>query len=105
MPFDPTGRFEQAIPYGLEEYFDLVDSMGRAVHPRKRGAIAPHTPALLARLGMNAESFFAAADHFFKHFAHAVGTPARLIELAAQRQSRALRGMATARRVFEPRAA
>lgn len=65
----------------------------------------PNTPPLLARLGMNAETFIAAADHFFKDFAHAVGTPAKLIALAAHRQSRALRGMAAARRVFEAKTA
>ena len=54
---------------------------------------------------MNAETFIAAADHFFKDFAHAVGPPAKLIQLAAHRQSRALRGMAAARRVFEVKAA
>ncbi|MDD2546301.1 MAG: hypothetical protein PHI55_08470 [Burkholderiaceae bacterium] len=54
---------------------------------------------------MNAETFIAAADHFFKDFAHAVGTPATLIALAAHRQSRALRGMAAARRVFEAKTA
>ena len=105
MPFDPTGRFEQAIPFGLEDYFNLVETMGRAVHPKKRGSIPPDTPPLLARLGMSAETFIAAAEHFFKDFAHAVGTPAKLIELAAHRQSRALRGMAAARRVFEAKAA
>lgn len=105
MPFDSTGRFEQAIPFGLEEYMALVDTLGRAVHPQKRGSIPPHTPPLLARLGMNAEAFITAADHFFQAFAHAVGTPAKLIALAAHRQSRALRGMAAARRVFEAKAA
>ena len=103
MPFDPTGRFAQAVPFGLEEYFDLVDTMGRAVHPKKRGHIAPRTPALLQRLGMDAEAFIACADGFFRHFAHAVGTPASLTELAAHRQSRALRGMAVARRVMSQR--
>ena len=38
MPFDATGRFEQAIPFGLQEYIELVDAMGRAVHPHKRGS-------------------------------------------------------------------
>jgi hypothetical protein len=84
----------------LEEYLDLVDSMGRAVHPGKRGVIAAHTPSLLSRLGMNAEAFIACADHFFKDFASAVGTPAKLLEIAAQRQQRALRGLAAARLVF-----
>ena len=105
MPFDATGRFEQAIPFGLPEYLELVDTMGRAVHPAKRGAIPATTPPILARLGMDAEGFINAADHFFKDFASAVGTPAKLIEIAARRQQRALRGLAAARRVFEARAA
>ena len=105
MPFDATGRFEQAIPFGLHEYIELVDTMGRAVHPAKRGAIPATTPPILARLGMDAEGFIHAADHFFKDFASAVGTPAKLIEIAARRQQRALRGLAAARRVFEVRAA
>ena len=60
---------------------------------------------LRRRLGMDAEAFVACADHFFRDFADAVGTPAKLIELAAHRQQRALRGLAAARRVFEARAA
>lgn len=99
MPFDPTGRFAQGVPFGLEEYLDLVDTVGRVVHPKKRGAIASHVPPLLQRLGMDAEAFVACADTFFRTFAHAVGTPASLIKLACARQRRALRGMATARKM------
>ena len=99
MPFDPTGRFAQGVPFGLEEYLDLVDTVGRAVHPKKRGAIASHVPPLLQRLGMDAEAFIACADTFFKTFAHAVGTPASLMKLACARQCRAMRGMATARKM------
>ena len=105
MPFDVTSRFEQAVPFGLEEYLELVDTMGRAVHPAKRGLIPVTTQPLLTRLGMDAEAFIACADHFFKDFAGAVGTPAKLIEIAAHRQQRALRGLAAARRVFEAKAA
>lgn len=105
MPFDATGRFERAIPFGLQEYIELADTMGRVVHPAKSGAIPASTPSILARLGMDAEGFINAADHFFKDFASAVGTPAKLIELAAQRQQRCLRGLAAARRVFEAKAA
>ena len=105
MPFDPTSGFAQAVPFGLEEYLDLVDTMGRAVHPNKRGAIPANTPPLLSRLGMDAEAFIASADHFFKNFASAVGTPAKLIELAAHRQQRCLRGLAAARRVLVTKAA
>lgn len=104
MPFDPTGRFALAIPFGLAEYIELVDTLGRAVHPAKRGFIPPSTPSVLVRLGLDAEAFILAADHFFKDFASAVGTPAKLIEIASARQQRALRGLAAAKRVFGPAA-
>jgi len=100
MPFDVTSRFEQAIPFGLQEYLELVDTMGHAVHPSKRGFIPATNPPILTRLGLDAEAFINAADHFFKDFAGAVGTPAKLIEIAAGRQQRALRGLAAAKRVF-----
>ena len=103
MPFDPTGRFAQAVPFGLQEYLDLVDTVGRVVHPTKRGTIAHHVPPLLKRLGMDTEAFIACADTFFRSFANAVGTPASLAQLAARRQARALRGMATARQMLSPR--
>jgi REP element-mobilizing transposase RayT len=105
MPFDATGCFKQAVPFGLQEYLELVDTIGRAVHPSKRGAIPTTTPRLLSRLGMDGEAFIASADHFFRNFAGAIGTPAKLIEIAAHRQQRALRGLAAAKRVFEARAA
>ena len=103
MPFDPTGRFAQAVPFGLQEYLDLVDTVGRVVHPTKRGTIAHHVPPLLQRLGIDTEAFIACADTFFRSFANAVGTPASLAQLAARRQARALRGMATARLMLSPR--
>lgn len=55
-----------------------------------------HT-SIHARLGLAAEAFVNAADHFFNDFAGAVGTPAKLIEIAARRHQRAL---AAAKRVF-----
>lgn len=83
MPFDPTGRFAQGVPFGLVEYLDLVDTMGCVVHPKKRGAIASHVlPPLLQRLGLDAEAFIACADTFFKIFTHAMGTPASPMKLA-----------------------
>lgn len=65
MPFDATSRFEQAIPFVLHEYMELVDTMGHAVRPIKRGVIPASTPPILTRLGMDAEAFINAADHFF----------------------------------------
>lgn len=85
LGFYPRGRFAQAVPFGLEEYLELADTMGRAVHPHKRGSITPHTPAVLQRLGMDAEAFICAADVFFSSFTSAVGTPANLLQWAIRR--------------------
>ena len=62
-----------------------------------------YCPPLLQHLGMDTEVFIACADTFFRSFANAVGTPASLAQLAARRQARALRGMATARQMLSPR--
>lgn len=43
MPFDPTGRFAQGVPFGLEEYLELVDTMGCVVSTPKSAAPSPAT--------------------------------------------------------------
>jgi hypothetical protein len=101
MPFEPTESLATAIPFAFDDYLELVDIMGRAVHPAKRGSIPEENPAILIRLGIDAETFIEYADHFFKEFGSAVGTPANLVALAATRQNRSLRGISTARAVFE----
>ena len=63
-----------------------MDTVGRVVHPHKRGTIASHAPPLLQRLGMDAEAFIACADTFFRTFAHAVGIPANAGRCAAWRR-------------------
>jgi len=105
MPFDATARLDAAIPFGFDDYLELVDSLGRCVHPRKRGYIPEGTPKLLDRLGIDAEGFIAYATHFLKAFGSAVGTPAHLVEFAAVRQVKFLHGMKAARQAFERKAA
>ncbi len=52
MPFDATGREAWAIPYALEDYLELIDTLGRCLHPQKRGAIPAKTPRLLERMAI-----------------------------------------------------
>lgn len=103
LPFEPTGNFSTGIPFSFEDYLELVDSVGRVVHPNKRGCILEKTPAILTRLGIDADMFIDYADRLLKEFGCAVGTPEKLVELAAVRQSRYLRGISTARTVFDGR--
>jgi hypothetical protein len=104
MPFDATGGTEWAIPYAFDDYLALVDWLGRAVHPAKRGRIPPDRPKILARLGMDAEALAEEANGLLKAFGSAVGAPASLTEARARRQIGYLRGMRAAERVFGPAA-
>ena len=105
LPFEPTNTLAAVVPFAFDDYLELVDTVGRAIHPAKRGFIPPTTPAILSRLEIDAEGFVAYADRFLKEFGCAVGTPTKMVELAAHRQNRYLRGIATARAVFGKRAA
>lgn len=94
MPFDATAQFEPGIPFAFADYLEPVDTVGRAIHPHKRGSIPQTMPKILVRLGLDTEAFIAHASHFLKEFGTAVGGPERLTSWAAQRQSKYLWGMA-----------
>jgi len=100
MPFDATGRTTWAIPYAFDDYLALVDWLGRAVHPAKRGRIPPDRPKILERLGMDAEALAEEASRLLQAFGSAVGAPASLTTARAQRQIAYLRGIRAAERVF-----
>jgi len=100
LPFDPTENFLTSIPFAFEDYLELVDTVGRVVHPGKRGTIPETTPVILQRLGINLASFIEHSDQFLKRFGNNVGTPAKLIDLAAARNVRYLRGIAQSRALF-----
>lgn len=105
LPFDATGREDWAIPHAFEDYIELVEAMGRCLHPAKRGFIPQRAPRLVDRLGIDTQAFIEYGAKFLKAFGTAVGKPAALIDLAAKRQARFLRGMRAAKQVFERQAA
>jgi REP element-mobilizing transposase RayT len=104
MPFDATGRTPWAIPYAYDDYLELVDWLGRAVHPAKRGRIPPDRPKILDRLGIHAEALAQEAGRLLQAFGSAVGAPASLTAVRAQRQITYLRGIRAAERMFPPAA-
>ena len=105
LPFDATSRLKAAIPFAFEDYLDLVETTGRSLHPGKRGLIGERVPALLQRLSIEPERFIECAAGMMKCFGTAIGAPAHLTELCAQRQVKYLRGIQAARRAFEDKAA
>jgi len=53
LPFDPTGNQAQAIPFGLEQYLEFTDYLGRAIHPHKKGHIPKDKPPIMQQLGIS----------------------------------------------------
>ena len=101
--FDGTSRLRAAIPFAFEDYLDLVETTGRSLHPGKRGLIEGPVPKL--RLAIDPERFIDCATNLMKQFGSAVGAPAHLTELCAQRQVKYLRGIQAARGAVGQKAA
>lgn len=106
MPFEASeAGLQHGIPFSLEDYFELTETLGRCVHPMKRGFIADKTPGLLVKLGMEPQQFLRHADHLLKTFGPVIGTADTLSALAQRRRRRRMRGIAMARQVFQAKAA
>ncbi len=104
MPFDAAGQTRATVPFSLEDYLDLVETVGRCQHPDKRGQIPERTPRLLQRLQLDPEQFIECSANLLVRFGTAVGAAERLTAHCAARQVKYLRGIATARRLEEKRA-
>ncbi|RNE89437.1 transposase [Marichromatium sp. AB31] len=100
LPFGNPAEVPASIPFTFDDYLTLVDSLGRALHPRKRGSIPADLPDILTRLGIAPERFVEHAGFLLKGFGAAIGAPERLTALAARRECRYLRGVRRARALF-----
>ena len=105
MPFDATGRLRAAIPFGLEDYLDLVEATGRCQHPGKRGKMPERAPRLLQRLQLEPEQFVECSARLMLRFGSAVGASENLTAHCAARQVKYLRGMGAARKMAQKRVA
>ena len=100
MPFNGTASVDWAIPFAYQDYLELVDWTGRAIHPKKRGSIPSDTPSILERLGFNGEEFIKYSHRMLKEFAIAVGKPESLGKYCARREVKYLRGISAARKML-----
>jgi hypothetical protein len=105
MPFDATGRMNEAIPFAFDDYLDLMEMTGRVIREDKRGFIPSQVPNLLTRLQIDPESFVTASMRMVRQFGHSMGTPEHLTDLIVARQARYMRGLNAARNLFGRRAA
>ncbi|MGF1779058.1 transposase [Vibrio nomapromontoriensis] len=86
----PSSVFSKigGIEFSLLDYLALVEELGQAVRPNKRGFIQPSQNTLLERLTMNAEEWLKLSESFGGKFRCAVGS-AQELKSYAQHTNRA----------------
>ncbi len=102
LPFAEAirGNEEAGLPFNLQDYLDLLDTSGRAAHPRRRGLIPTATPKLLAALDLDTNNWLAAVCELPARFHLFVGAPHQLRAVAARNGWRWVHGHAAARRLY-----
>ena len=71
-PIKPLLHFEDALkgsnqtglPFTWQDYLQIVDYTGRAVHPAKRGSVPEHLPPILCRLGLGNQDWITRSMQF-----------------------------------------
>ena len=99
MSFSGSSKADihRALPFTREDYFDLVDTTGRAIREDKRGAIRCDVPPLLQRLGIDPEQWLKQVQHFNRYYGSCAGRVANMQAFAEQRGRRWPKGIRAAR--------
>ena len=76
LPFagNPRQDMPEGIQMRLTDYLDLVDWTGRQIRENKRGSISEAEPAIMERLGIDAEHWLYITQNFESEFKGIVGT-------------------------------
>jgi REP element-mobilizing transposase RayT len=70
---NPKQDMPDGIPMRLTNYLDLVDWTGRQIRENKRGSISESEPAIMDRLGIDAEHWLYITQNFESEFKGIVG--------------------------------
>jgi REP element-mobilizing transposase RayT len=95
-----TADDDDALPFNLTDYLDLVDTTGRCIVQGKRGFISATKPALIDRLSINEHQWFDTVRHLHHRYELAIGTPARLRQFAIRWGKRWMSGIGNAGRYY-----
>lgn len=102
LPFSQVLREEggDGIPFNLQDYLELVDTTGRAIHPGKKGVIPVFAPRLLDVLGIEPHEWLATVSQLHRRFRLFIGSPHHLRRCAETRSWRWVKGLSAARRLY-----
>lgn len=91
---------DNALPFYVTDYLELVDWTGRAIRKDKRGAIANDCPPILQRLNIDPDYWLSYMQPRGNVFTHAIGRTNRLREYALSVGQLWLQGLGPSRRLF-----
>ena len=83
-----SAKRKVGIPFGLLDYFELIDWTGRAIRDDKKGYIPKHVQPLLQKLDLNQENWLDNVRHFERRFFNAVGRPQRMRSISDAMEGR-----------------
>ncbi len=98
-----SGRLDgnQGLPFSLDDYLNLVDWSGRAIHPDKNGKIPDETPPILSRLGIAPDELIHHLSRQQQHgFYHVIGKASTIRDVLNELGVAFLKGISAANRLF-----
>lgn len=102
LDFAGNDHDDSGLPFALDDYLELVDWSGRAIHPAKRGKIPDEAPPILNRLGIRPDRFIKYLARRERGFYVILGTPDSFRQAIASLGRRFFKGISAANRLFAP---
>lgn len=98
---NPRAEMPPGLPFALNDYLQLVDWTGRAIREDKRGAISGSCPPILERLNISDTAWLQLTTELEQQFSNSIGREQSTRKAADQRQCRWIRGIGSAKRLFD----
>ncbi len=97
-----SGRLDDnhGLPFSLDDYLNLVDWSGRAIHPGKKGKMPGDTPSILIRLGIAPDELVYRLSKKRRGFYHVVGKASTIRNALNELGAGFLKGTSAANRLF-----
>ncbi|MDM8548199.1 hypothetical protein QUF61_17045 [Candidatus Venteria ishoeyi] len=89
------------LPISQEEYFELVNWIGRCIRDGKRGAIPAHIQPVLQRLEIKQNNWVDGVQHYGRHFYKVVGILQHLLEESGRQGRKWFKGQSAARLLYQ----
>lgn len=102
MAFDGSSQsnIHRALPFTLQDYFDLVDATGRLVRADKRGSVDAQLPPLVCRLGIDPAKWLDHVRAFGHQYGACAGSVTSIRDYAQRHNRKWSKGVAAASRVY-----